>query len=418
MKTLQESLRALADITTVYNTYDYFKNNPEFSRRKLPRYLVLPENTLQISDILTLANKNNFPVFITGKGTETDWHSIKENGIVLSTVKLKNTMLIHETDSIAEINCGHSAEDIYNQCKKASLLFPYRGFNGTASTLGGNYSSGTESIFDFYFGNLLINTLGIEFITPQGKKVKFGGKTVKNATGYNFPRILYGTRGRLGIITKLFIKLYMFQKIITFMMTITVEDVIKNYRKLNTTIHSPSALIINNDKIYVQFLVSENKEEKLKNGIPPFLENKMFDMSGTEDITGSIYRSHYDTHKPLLIIKALLRGRLRSNLMEKINEIRKKFNGQIAITVFGSDGVFYFVSSLHFKYDTDDNAVKTAYLFQREIISSLKGAIIYLELKNFHKNSFMPFKRDNLYMAKLKSYFDPLNILNPLEYGT
>jgi glycolate oxidase len=49
--------------------------------------------------------------------------------------------------------------------------------------------------------------LGLEMVTPEGEIVEFGGKLVKNVTGYDMVAMMVGSEGTLGIFTKIIIKL-------------------------------------------------------------------------------------------------------------------------------------------------------------------------------------------------------------------
>jgi glycolate oxidase len=49
--------------------------------------------------------------------------------------------------------------------------------------------------------------MGLEVVTPTGEIVTFGGKRLKDVSGYNLRMLMVGSEGTLGIITKIIIKL-------------------------------------------------------------------------------------------------------------------------------------------------------------------------------------------------------------------
>jgi len=49
--------------------------------------------------------------------------------------------------------------------------------------------------------------LGLEVVLPSGEVIKTGGKTLKNASGYDLTRLLCGSEGTLGIFTQIIVRL-------------------------------------------------------------------------------------------------------------------------------------------------------------------------------------------------------------------
>ena len=46
--------------------------------------------------------------------------------------------------------------------------------------------------------------LGLEVVTPEGEFIRTGGRTIKNVTGYDLTKLIVGSEGTLGVITKEF----------------------------------------------------------------------------------------------------------------------------------------------------------------------------------------------------------------------
>lgn len=74
------------------------------------------------------------------------------------------------------------------------------------ATLGGVFATNTSGPRRFGLGRPRDQILGVSFVTAEGIEVKGGGRVVKNVAGYDFPRLLTGSMGTLGIITQMTLK--------------------------------------------------------------------------------------------------------------------------------------------------------------------------------------------------------------------
>src|SRR6266403_4988905 len=71
------------------------------------------------------------------------------------------------------------------------------------ATIGGAIASGIDSPLRQTYGTARDFLLGAEFIDGTGAFVKSGGRVVKNVTGYDLHKLLIGSLGTLGAITRL-----------------------------------------------------------------------------------------------------------------------------------------------------------------------------------------------------------------------
>ena len=74
------------------------------------------------------------------------------------------------------------------------------------ATLGGIYATNTSGPRRFGAGRPRDQIIGVSFVTSEAVVVKGGGRVVKNVAGYDFPKLLTGSMGTLGIITQLTLK--------------------------------------------------------------------------------------------------------------------------------------------------------------------------------------------------------------------
>jgi glycolate oxidase FAD binding subunit len=74
------------------------------------------------------------------------------------------------------------------------------------ATIGGIYATNTSGPRRYGSGRPRDQIIGVSFVTSAAVVVKGGGRVVKNVAGYDFPKLLTGSLGTLGIITQLTLK--------------------------------------------------------------------------------------------------------------------------------------------------------------------------------------------------------------------
>lgn len=76
------------------------------------------------------------------------------------------------------------------------------------ATLGGVVAAGVSGPGRFQYGGIRDFILGVQYIDSQGQLIRGGGKVVKNAAGFDLPKLMVGSRGGLGILTELSFKVF------------------------------------------------------------------------------------------------------------------------------------------------------------------------------------------------------------------
>jgi glycolate oxidase FAD binding subunit len=79
---------------------------------------------------------------------------------------------------------------------------------GAMTTAGGAIASGIDSTLCQQYGTARDFLIGAEFVDGTGKLCKSGGRVVKNVTGYDLHKLLIGSLGTLGVITRLNFRTY------------------------------------------------------------------------------------------------------------------------------------------------------------------------------------------------------------------
>jgi glycolate oxidase FAD binding subunit len=76
------------------------------------------------------------------------------------------------------------------------------------ATIGGSIASGISGPGRLLYGGLRDFMLEVALVDSRGREIRGGGKVVKNAAGFDLPKLFVGSYGRLGILTEVTLKVF------------------------------------------------------------------------------------------------------------------------------------------------------------------------------------------------------------------
>jgi glycolate oxidase FAD binding subunit len=81
-------------------------------------------------------------------------------------------------------------------------------FVDAGATLGGTVAAGLSGSGSHRHGGVRDFILGVRFLDGTGRLVGGGGKVVKNAAGFDLPKLMVGSLGRLGVLVQVSVKVF------------------------------------------------------------------------------------------------------------------------------------------------------------------------------------------------------------------
>jgi glycolate oxidase FAD binding subunit len=113
------------------------------------------------------------------------------------------------------------------------------------ATLGGVYASNASGPSRLRYGTVRDQVLGVRGADAGGREVGFGGKTVKNVSGYDLTKFFIGSAGSLCLITSLSLRVYPFPDASSLCDVIfrTFEELEKFLAALRCSVLVPSASV-------------------------------------------------------------------------------------------------------------------------------------------------------------------------------
>jgi glycolate oxidase FAD binding subunit len=76
------------------------------------------------------------------------------------------------------------------------------------ATLGGTLAAGLSGSGRYRYGGLRDFIVGVRVVDGTGRLVRGGGKVVKNAAGFDLPKLMVGSAGRLGVVVEAGFKVF------------------------------------------------------------------------------------------------------------------------------------------------------------------------------------------------------------------
>ena len=184
--------------------YGYDATQMEF----LPDAVVHPASSAEVSQILALANREGFPVFPRGAGSGFTGGALpKGGGVVLVTTRMNRILRIDTDNLVAEVEPGVVTETFQIEVEKLGLFYPPDPASLKFSTLGGNVAECAGGPRAVKYGVTKDFVMGLEVVLPTGEVIRTGGETVKGVVGYDLTKLVCGSEGTLGVITKIIFKL-------------------------------------------------------------------------------------------------------------------------------------------------------------------------------------------------------------------
>ncbi len=187
--------------------------NEEYSHDELggtecyPDIVVRAVSTEEVSAVMKYACKNNIPVTPRGSGTGLVGGAVPINkGIVIDLSLMNHFLELDEENLTVTVEPGVLLMELSKYVEEHDLFYPPDPGEKTA-TIGGNINTNAGGMRAVKYGVTRDYVRGLEIVLPNGNIVSFGGKVVKNSSGYAMKDLIVGSEGTLGIITKAILKL-------------------------------------------------------------------------------------------------------------------------------------------------------------------------------------------------------------------
>ena len=146
-------------------------------------------------------------IYPQGGGTSLDYGGIPGRpGVAVDTRSLDRLIDYPAADMTITIEAGMTLAALRSILDGQGQRLLIDAPDPDRATLGAIYATNTSGPRRFGWGRPRDQIIGVAFVTSDGALVHGGGRVVKNVAGYDFPRLLTGSMGTLGVIAQLTLK--------------------------------------------------------------------------------------------------------------------------------------------------------------------------------------------------------------------
>ncbi|MGI6096532.1 MAG: FAD-binding oxidoreductase [Dethiobacteria bacterium] len=197
----------------IYDDYEKMENyaHDEVAGEKyahMPEVVVKPAAKEEIAAIVRLANKKLIPITPRGAGSGLSGGAVPVyGGILLSVERMNKVLEIDRENMVIVVEPGVITNEINKMLKEYGLFYAGYPMSLESCFIGGNVAENAGGGKAIKYGVTGRYVLGLEVVLPTGEIAEFGGKRVKDVTGYDMVGLMVGSEGTLGIFTKIILRL-------------------------------------------------------------------------------------------------------------------------------------------------------------------------------------------------------------------
>lgn len=173
-----------------------------------PAVVARPLTTAQVAETVRICARHALPVTPIGGRTGLSGGALSvHGGVGLAVDRMNAIESIDERNLQVVVQPGVITQVLQDAVAAAGLYYPPDPSSRGSCTIGGNIAENAGGPRAVKYGVTRDFVLNLEVVLPGGEVIWTGANTLKNATGYDLTRLVVGSEGTLGIITKAVLKL-------------------------------------------------------------------------------------------------------------------------------------------------------------------------------------------------------------------
>lgn len=180
-----------------------------FDKAQCPAALLLPEDTNQVSQILSLCNQAGQAIVVQGGLTGLAGGATpRVQELALSLEKLSGIESINKNALTMSVKAGTNLADIHTALENTGLDYGVDYGARNTCQIGGNVATNAGGTQVIHFGMTQAQVLGMEAVLADGTVIDSMNHLLKNNAGYDLKQLFIGSEGTLGVVTRLVLRLF------------------------------------------------------------------------------------------------------------------------------------------------------------------------------------------------------------------
>jgi FAD/FMN-containing dehydrogenase len=172
------------------------------------RVVVAPDSADAIAAVLAFCSDEGVPARIAGACT---WLQAGRRGgesprLLVSTARVAGITEYNPGDLVVGVRAGTRVDDLQSALHGHGQAVPLDPPAVPGSTIGATVALNASGPLRAAHGTPRDMALGLEVVTGDGRLLRFGGRVVKNVAGYDVVRLFTGSRGVLGAVTAVYLR--------------------------------------------------------------------------------------------------------------------------------------------------------------------------------------------------------------------
>lgn len=163
---------------------------------------------MKVDDVQAAVKEAQGPLWVKGGGTKPGLAG-GEGAAALDLAGLSGVLAYDPAEFTFTALAGTPLRDVEAALAEHRQYLPFDPpLAARGATLGGTLAAGLSGPGRYRFGGVRDFILGVRYVDGAGEVVRGGGQVVKNAAGFDIPKLMVGSLGRYGALVELTFKVF------------------------------------------------------------------------------------------------------------------------------------------------------------------------------------------------------------------